>query len=64
MSGAKGTRAINIRRFETYKVMTNLDNWGGKRCQNLNGRQQFPNGCVKIIWGGTQKVSLEVVSDQ
>jgi hypothetical protein len=62
--GGKGTRAMKIRRFKTYIVRTKLNNQGKKRCQNHNGQQQFSNGCAKIITGGTQEVSQEVVSDE
>ncbi len=41
--GGRGNRAINIGRFKTYKARTQFDNWGRKRCENLNGSQQFPN---------------------
>jgi hypothetical protein len=57
MSGGKGTRAINIGRLKTCTVRTKLNNWGRKRCQNHNGRQQFPNGCAKLITDGTQEVN-------
>jgi hypothetical protein len=40
------------------------DNWGKKRSQKRNGRQQFSNGWAKIIIGGTEEVLLEVVSDE
>jgi hypothetical protein len=64
MSSGKGTRAIKIGRLNTCTVRTKLNNWGTKRCHNHNGHQQFPNGCAKILTGGTQEVSQKVVSDE
>jgi hypothetical protein len=64
MSGGKGNCAIKIGSLKTCTIRMKLNNWGGKRCQNHNGRQQFPNGCAKIITGGTQEVSQKVVSDE
>jgi hypothetical protein len=49
----------NVQRKDEKK-----DNWGKKMSQKHNGSQQFPNGCAKIIMGGTQEVSLEVVPDE
>ncbi len=63
-SGGKGTRAIKIGRLNTCTARTKLNNWGRKRCHNHNGHQQFPNGCAKILTGGTQEVSQKVVSDE
>jgi hypothetical protein len=65
VSSGKGTRTIDVGRFKTNKVRTKGDNWGRKRCQSPNSRQQLlSNGCAKIITGGPQEVSLEGMSDQ
>jgi hypothetical protein len=64
VSGGKETCTVNIGRFKTYKVRAKLNNWGRTRCANPNGSQHFPNGRAKIVTGGTQEVSLQVVSDQ
>jgi hypothetical protein len=63
-SGGTGSRARNIGINRMYNGRRKKDNWGKKRSQKCNGRQQFSNRRAKIITGGTQEVSLEVVSDQ
>jgi hypothetical protein len=63
-SGGKVTHAIKIGRLNTCTIRTKLNNWGRKRCHNHNGHQQFPNGCAKILRGGTQEVSQKVVMDE
>ncbi len=40
------------------------DNWGRKSGQDPNGFEPFANGHAKILTGGTQEASAEVVSDQ